>query len=292
MKIAYIGAGDALAETLIERMGQEGNDVYLLSDENFPQKPKGVSLQRFYRFYRSPKRGKSFEKLLCSIAPDVVIFAGNHYIGSAGGEESDADVTLLARSLRAAATFPHVKFILLSSTEVYGNTEGEAGESAERTATDERGLRFNREEQLLTIYWKQYGMDVVILRASQLYSSRCREGRGDMLSRSFSAALQAENSMPAYMFQPLHVSDFADAVKRVMDAGKYRVYNVCGSAGISAERLYRLICRQEKCEEKTIRWEKQDCITLADSGRIRKELGWSDFRNLEEQLPFLSLSRI
>ena len=31
MKIVYIGSGDGLAEALAERMGQEGNDVYILS---------------------------------------------------------------------------------------------------------------------------------------------------------------------------------------------------------------------------------------------------------------------
>ena len=86
MKIVYIGTGDGLAETLAERMGQEGDDVYLLSDKAIPQKPKGVSR---HRFYRSPRKGESFEKLLRSISPNVVIFAGNNYISSAHGEESD-----------------------------------------------------------------------------------------------------------------------------------------------------------------------------------------------------------
>ena len=36
MKIVYIGASDGLAETLAERMGQEGDDVYLLSDKAPP----------------------------------------------------------------------------------------------------------------------------------------------------------------------------------------------------------------------------------------------------------------
>ena len=49
MKVVYIGAGDGLAQALAERMGQEGNDVYILSDKAFPQKPKGLSLHRFYR---------------------------------------------------------------------------------------------------------------------------------------------------------------------------------------------------------------------------------------------------
>ena len=103
MKIVYIGASDALAETLVERLGQEGNDVYLLSDQALPKRPRGVLL---YRFYRMPRKGESFGKLLRSISPDCVVFAGNSYINNAQGEEPDEDVTLLARSLRTAAVFP------------------------------------------------------------------------------------------------------------------------------------------------------------------------------------------
>lgn len=90
--------------------------------------------------------------------------------------------------------------------------------------------------------------------------------------------------MPNDVFQPLHVSDFVDAVKKVMDDGKGHVYNVCGSAQISAERLYQLIHLQENLQERAIRWVNPSCTTLADSSLIRQELGWGDSRNLVEQL--------
>ncbi len=281
MKIVYIGTGDELAKTLVERLGQEGNDVYLLSDKELPRKAKGGSL---HRFYRSPRKGDGFGKLLRSIAPDCVIFAGNDYISSSHGEESDEDVTLLTRSLRAAVAFPRMKFVLLSSTQVYGNTGEKADESTDCAAVSERGIRFIQEEQLLEIYQKQYGMDGVILRVSQLYSDRPREDQDDFLSRIFSAVTRGENRMSASVFQPLHVSDLADAIKRVIDTGTQRVYNVCGDGKISAQRLYQLICWQQNLQEKAVQWEEPSCITLADSSRIRQELGWSNFRNLDEQL--------
>ena len=281
MKIVYIGAGGALVEALAERMGQEGNDVYLLSDKAPEQKVKGV---RTHRFFHSPRKGENFEKLLRSFAPDCVIFAGNDYMSSADREGSDEDVTLLAQSLRAAAAFPQVKFILLSSTEVYGNTNGRADESAEHAAVSERGIRFIREEQLLDLYGKQRGMNTVILRVSQLYSDRPREDQGDFLSQIFTAAVQSKDQMPASVFQPLHVSDLVDAVKRVMDAGQQPVYNVCSEGKLSAQRLYQLACWRQDLRERPVRWETPDCVTLADSSRIRQELGWSNFRVLEEQM--------
>ena len=281
MKIVYIGANDVLAETLAERMVQEGHDVYLLSDKAAPKKPKGVSL---HRFYRTPRKGESFGKLLRSIVPDCVIFAGNHYISSAHEEESDVDVTLLTRSLRAVAGFPQIRFILLSSTEVYGNTGEKADESAECAAVSERGIRFIREEQLLDIYRKQHGIHAVILRASQLYTDRPGEGMDDFLSQIFSAAARAEDHMTDHVFQPLHVSDFVDAVNRVTGGETQYIYNVCGSGELSAKRLYQLACWRQDIQEPAVRWEDPGFISLADSGRIRRELGWSDFRNLEEQL--------
>lgn len=178
-----------------------------------------------------------------------MIFAGKYYISSTHEEESDADVTLLAQSLRAAAAFPHVKFILLSSIEVYGKTSGRADESAERAAVSERGVRFIREEQLLDIYRKQHGMDAVILRASQLYTNRPKEGESDILSRNFFNAAHPDVHMSNNVFQPLHVSDFVDAVKRVLDAGNQYVYNVCGSAEVSQKCLYQMVCQHEKLSE-------------------------------------------
>lgn len=90
--------------------------------------------------------------------------------------------------------------------------------------------------------------------------------------------------MKAEVFQPLHVSDLVDAVKRAADGGRQPVYNVCGSAEVPAKRLYELVCRQEGISGQDVRWEAPACTALADSSRIRKELGRRDFRDLEEQL--------
>lgn len=281
MKIAYIGTADGLAETLVERLIQEGNEVYLLSDKELSRKSGPRSL---HRFYRAPRKGESFEDLVRSIAPDCVIFAGSSYLPALQDEEADEDVTRLARTLRAISDMPSVRFVLLSSTEVYGATEGLADEAAERAAVSERGIRFIREEDLLEIYRKQRALDAVILRASQLYTDRPKEGNGDFLSRSFTNAVQGKTPLAADMFQPLHVADLSDAVKRVLTAGKEPVYNVSGSAELSARHLHELICREESLPEHPAQWERAIGSVLADSALIRQELGWGDIRNLEKQL--------
>lgn len=282
MKVVYIGASDGLAEVLSERLVQEGDDVYILSDKELPRKHKGIAL---HRFYRSPRKGESFGKLVRSIAPDCVIFAGKHYMDGVSGEDSDEDLTLLARTLRAAAAFSQVKFVLLSSTEVYGNTKEAADESAELASLSERGMRFVREEKLVDMYREARGLDTVILRASHLYANTAKEGGGDFLSRSYTAAVQAKSPMIADVFQPLHVSDFVDAIKKVVEAGTHGVYNVSGSNQISEKQLYQLIRTQERLPEVDTEWINPEGVTVADSGLIRSELGWQDRMNVEAQLP-------
>lgn len=169
MKIVYIGASDFLAETLVGRLAQEGNEVYLLSDKPLSRQKKGALP---HRYYRSPRKGKSFEKLLVSIAPECVVFVGNHYMGISSANEADEDVSLLARTLRATESLPGMRFVLLSSTAVYGNTDGPADEGAHRAPVGEQGVRFVREEDLLDVYRSHSDAGTVVLRASQLYSEK------------------------------------------------------------------------------------------------------------------------
>lgn len=281
MKIVFIGMADGLAEALIERMTQEGNDVYLLSDKDLSKSSKRISQ---HRFYRSPRRGKNFEQLLHSIAPDCVIFAGPHYLYSKNEKESDENVTVLAASLRAASDIPNVKFILLSSTEVYGDTVGAAQESAPLTTTSKRGIQFLREEELVDIFRKRYDINTVILRASHIYTNQPKDDACDFLSRSFSATAKRFGSLPNDIFQPLHASDLADAVKRVIDDSKHPIYNVCSSVELPAKRLYELLYSQQGLPMPELQWETSSTITFADNSLIRQELGWTDFHLLEEQL--------
>lgn len=192
MKIAYIGISDGLAEPLIKRLGQEGNDVYILSDKAFTKKPGSVFQ---YRFYRIPRNGDSFEQLLSSVSPDCVIFAGNHYMDSDSDKEYHDDVVLLAQSLKVAAGFENLKFILLSSTDVYGDTVDKADELHEQAPATQRGIRFTQEEQLVEIYRKQYDLNAVVLRASQIYCDRVCEGGEDFLSRNFTDTLNYQGGV-------------------------------------------------------------------------------------------------
>lgn len=281
MKIAYIGSTDKLAETIVERMIQEGDDVYLVSKK--PLSKKG-SLSR-HRFYRTPRNSENFQHLLQSISPDCILFAGNYFFDNGPlPQGADEDITLLAQTLRVAATFSRVKVILLSSIEVYGNTGQKVNESAPCAPVSESGIHFVRKEQLLTLYRQLPNVESTILRVSQLYSDHPSENGKDFLSKSFNAVMLREGWMQGGVFQPLNVSDLADAVKRVIDNPCRPVFNVCGDNELTAEQLHALICQYENKESCVVKWENPAYITLASNELIKRELGWRDFHNLPQQL--------
>lgn len=281
MKIIYVGTADALAESLIGRLRKEGNEVYLLSDRALTRRESSVLTRRFYR---NIQRGGGMEKILRSIFPDCVIFAGEHYMSAAYLEAEERDVVLLSQLLRSLSEFPRTKVVLLSSVEVYGKTETPADEMHEICPVTRRGLRFAQEEHLLGLYRRRFGLDTVILRASQLYADQAREGRRDFLSAAFTQVERGEGRpLVNEIFQPLHVADLADAVKRVIDAGKQPVYNVCGTFQLSERDLDNCIGTALGAEPQ-LQWEEAPGLTLGDSGLIKREQEWTDFHNLKEQL--------
>lgn len=282
MKIAYIGTKDQLAQALIDRMDKEGNDVYLLSAADLA---RSASERWKYRFYKISLKGDGYRKTLRSIRPDWVIFAGAYFMDSVYQEEEEEDVTLLTRTLQIVSGMEGVRFLLLSSTEVYGSSVEKADEQQEALPVSERGMRFVREEQLLAVYGRQYGFPGTVLRVSAPYADLGKEGAGDFLSRGFADVGGAKKGtvLTDDILQPLHVSDLADAVKRVMDAGKQGIYNASGSFEISRQALYRLIGDRLGIRETKIRWEEARVRNLADNGLLKKETEWTDFHRLEDR---------
>lgn len=282
MKAAYIGTRDQLSEAFMERMSQEGNEVYLLSAAEFSRGEQGKFRHRYYRI---SLRGDTFRKVMKSISPDWVVFAGEYYMDSVYQDAEETDVALLTRMLQIMLELKKTKLLLLSSVEVYGACGGKADERQGLMPVNEKGMRFAREEQMLELYGKQFGLDLTVVRASHLYSDWTQEGGRDFLSRAFFdiAGGKEELQIADDILQPLHVSDFVDGMKRIMDSGKLGVYNVTGSYGVPRKRIYEII-EEKLSKKKQIFWLETRGGTAADNSLIKKELEWTDFRKLEDQL--------
>lgn len=287
MKIVHIGTNDELAYSLIERLGQEGNDIYLVADEDFSKhKKRRVK----HRFYRIPANAENYRDLLFSIKPDCVIFAGKYYQDFNAEGSFDNDTALLSQTLRTVAEMASTKFLFLSSTEVYGNQIGDhneyigSDEQQKPNPLSERGIKYYHNEKFVEIYRKQFHCNAIILRVSQLYTNKASEGGTDFLSRLFTDVLfNPLSERPNHYYQPLFMGDFTDAVKRIIDSGDHPVYNVCSSHIFSELQLFRLIDEKEHIRTEPVKWEQPLVVSLADNSEL-KNLGWNDFRNLEEEI--------
>lgn len=281
MKIIYVGTADALAEAVIARLRKEGSEVYLLSDQPLPRRESSALTRRFYR---NVQRGGGMEKILRSLSPDCVVFAGEYYMSGAYREAEEKDAALLSALLRALCGGPRTRLVLLSSLEVYGETQAPADETCPLRPVTRRGLRFAQEEALLNLYCRRYDWDAAILRASALYAGQAREGRRDFLSAAFThVCRQEEGPFANEVLQPLHVADLADAVKRVVDAGGSGVYNVCGSFSMSRREIYEGAAKALGAAA-PLGWEEPQGSTLGDNGKIKREQEWTDFHDLRQEL--------
>ncbi len=307
MKVVYVGAQSALSEAFSQRMIKEGNDTYVISDTPYHRNVKSVFQ---YRFYQVVPKGDAMQRVLHSIAPDCIVFAGTKLMDSElseNFEDNVAEMTLLSSVLRALSCMDEcmrkIKFVLLSSTAVYGAdriSEEDATHSASENRMEcaavsvneetpvrpvsEKGILYAQEERLVELFGERGGMETVVLRVSQLYSEQVTAGGRDFLSQAYTAVLaQRDTGMaPNAALQPLHVSDFVDAIKRVIDAGCQQVYNVAGSFTVTEQVLSECLADKlgVKCPQGKGALEQNS--VLIDNTRLKKELEWTDFKQLTE----------
>ena len=277
MKVIYIGKKDKLAEAFIEKMNKEGNDVYFLSKEEFTGRLPVVLKHRFYKL--SDKKD-TLMKTITSISPDNIVFAGDYLMDSKHDSVEESDLLLLSKILECIVDVLKGKFIYLSSCEVYERSVDYVTEESEKLPQKKKGMLYDRGEYLVRSYQQRYEVDAVIVRTTQLYASQCDNTSKDFLSRAFFDVMQQEKiSVENEILQPLHVQDFVEALQRIMELGKQKIYNVAGSFEVTKRELYDAVIECQKVMPSFL-WEWNAYSVLVDSGRIKSELEWTDFRKL------------
>lgn len=237
MKLIYIGDRDALARAFIEKSNKEGHDTYFLSDTDFSGGSMPAHLK--YRYYRLCKKDTLLNKVFDSIMPDAVVFAGDMPMRREC-RWNESYLQLLSRILSQAVRVGADRFVYLSSHEVYGRGTAPFAEDDLTDPTSEKGLLMAQGEYMVEQFAKFYDIRVTILRASQLYGEACSEEGTDFLS-CFIRELKAGGTLQfneAEVLQPLHVDDFAEAIKRVLELNEGGVYNAGGSFSMTAGEVY------------------------------------------------------
>lgn len=276
MKVAYVGNFDSLAAAVMERLYKEEMDVFFLSEG--PVSKKKVSYFK-YKNYQLTNQKEEIVRIFQSIHPDVVIYAGNGYLNPKWAGEQRENLSVLAAVLEECVCTDVSLFVCLSSTEVYGKGVGKVVETSALFPQTKKGMWMLQEEDMTEMYHRQRGLNTVILRLEPVFSEEIQIG-----SKEFFGQLAAEVTsgsvveIPEQQLQPVHVSDVADAIKRIIDWGKPEIYNVSSSEPIKVSELVRYICEAKEMEfPVSINKAEEEEKPYIDNTKIKKEQEWTDF---------------
>jgi nucleoside-diphosphate-sugar epimerase len=211
------------------------------------------------------------------------------------------NVTVTQRLLDAARSASLERFVIASSSSVYGDAETlPTGEDMLLLPVSPYGVTKVATEQLAHVYWRNFGVPAICLRYFTVYGPRQRP---DMAFNRLIS--QAMNGKPFEVFgdgeQTRDFTFVGDTVAGTLAASEHgrpgAAYNIGGGSPRSMNSVLESVSsllgrRVERVYRETQRGDARD--TAADISRARRELGFepsSDFQSgLESQLEWQQAS--
>lgn len=199
-------------------------------------------------------------------------------------------VVRLCERLRRLSTLQ--RYVHISTPEVYGSQEGLGTESTSyNPSTPYATSRAAADMHLMNLH-QAFGFPVVFTRAANVY------GPGQQLYRIVPRAILGillGRKLPLdgggrSVRSFIHVRDVCDATLRIAEGAKPpSIYHLSTSRTVSICELVETICRRMGASFDSlveVREDRpgKDQAYLLDSGRARRELGWSDRVGLEDGL--------
>lgn len=275
MKILYVGERNYLASAVLERLSKEDNDIFFLSERSVPAKNR--EFQKYHR-YVWPERKEEVKRVFSSVTPDVVIYEGVGYLDAEWDEKQRENINILSMVLEECAQLEKCKFILFSSLEVC-STEAISNEAEQEMHSNAfKRILMLQEEKMAEIYSQNMGLETVILRLAQVYNNEIVVGAKNWLGELAGALVSTtEFEMEEQLLQPVHVSDVADAVVRVLDGESHSIYNICSSKQIAKSEIVKLMAK-ELCPQTPIKIiETNEEVPLVSNIKIKEEKEWVEF---------------
>ncbi|HEX6762579.1 MAG TPA: NAD-dependent epimerase/dehydratase family protein [Gaiellaceae bacterium] len=289
MRYGVTGAAGFIGSHLAEELVRGGHDV--------------VGFDCFTDYYDPRLKEENAADLdvrRIDLAVDEIDFAGLDgvfHLAGQPGVKSFGDVfplyvhrnVLASQRVFEAAARDGVRVVFASSSSVYGAPERfPTPEDEEPHPLSPYGVTKLACELLLDAYVRSFGLDGVVLRYFNAFGPRQRP---DMAFTRIAFALAEGATFELYgdgtqSRSWTYVGDVVGATVRAMEAGS-GTYNVGGSLEASMSEAISLF---ERLAGRTLDVRRGEAVagdqrrTVADTTRIRRELGWDPAVQLEEGL--------
>jgi dTDP-glucose 4,6-dehydratase len=182
-----------------------------------------------------------------------------------------------------------VRYVHVTTPEVYGSTDGWVSESAPFNPSTPYAVSRAASDMSLRTYFANYKFPVVFTRAANVYGPGQQLYR--IVPRTIVAAMGGEKlrldggGKSVRVF--IHMSDVADATVKIARSGTLgEAYHISGYELVSIRSLVETILKQlgksfDDCVEIAPERPGKDTAYMLDTTKLRNELGWRDAISLE-----------
>ena len=287
MKVVYIGECNILAKSFFNKMTKEGNELFVIATKDFPKKEKSGNS---YKYYSLSKNLENSKNLIMNIKPQVVVYGGNSYLKKfwTQGKETFDYISQLTYFLDQCCKQEDIKFIYLSSLEVYGEKIGNVEENSELSPYTVKGLLMASCENLISLYCKNSKLKNVILRCSDIFTTTSNPNDEDFL-RLMINEINNNNEVKLdvdEIYQPISLNDVAEAINRAINGPDNIIYNICSTNSINKITILKLLSKYMNknviisCNKEI----EKDNQFIYSNYLARKKIEWLDFKSFLEIL--------
>jgi dTDP-glucose 4,6-dehydratase len=300
-KYLILGSNSFSGATMADHLAAEGHDVLAASrsEEAHPAflpykwqaRPGRV---RFTRIDHNHDLAELKTLLERERPTHVVNFAAQSMVGESWLHPDHWMMTNVVSAVRLHELLRNydglVRYVHVTTPEVYGSTDGWVSESAPFNPSTPYAVSRAASDMSLRTYFANYKFPVVFTRAANVYGPGQQLYR--IVPRTIVAAVGGEKlrldggGKSVRVF--IHMSDVADATVRIGREGRLGDdYHISGHELISIRTLVETILKQlgkrfDDCVEIAPERPGKDTAYMLDTSKLRNELGWRDTVSLEK----------
>lgn len=304
-KIAVIGSNSFSGASFVKHCLSLGMGILGISRSCQPSKVflpykwDNINKSGLFRFERLDINHDT-DKIACSIQrfrPDYIInFAAQAMVAQSWEHPEHWYQTNVVGNVKLHDKIRNFnflkKYVHVSTPEIYGNCTGKITESMSFNPSTPYAASRAACDLHLKTFFNRYNFPIVFTRAANVY------GPGQQLYRIIPRTILyiklgrklklhgGGHSVRSF----IHIMDVAAATLKIAQKGNAgEVYHISTDSYISIKELVGLVCKTMKADftklvEIVDERPGKDAAYLLDSGKLRKELGWSDRIGLEDGL--------